>query len=41
MAFAFKCKSRVLTAVKQVPNVKRKGHGRSVIMKNKKEELSK
>lgn len=41
MAFAFKYKNKVLlTAAKQVPNVQRKGHGRGMIMKNKKEELS-
>lgn len=30
-----------MTAVKQVSNVKSKGHGRGVTMKNKKEGLSK
>lgn len=35
-------KTRVLlTAVKQVPNVKSEGHGSDVTMKNKKEEWSK
>lgn len=42
MAFAFKYKNKVLlTAVKQVPNVQSKGHRRGMIMKKKKEELSK
>lgn len=42
MAFAFKYKNIVLLmAVKQVPNNESKGHGRGMIIKNKKEELSK